>query len=231
GAAVSADHADASWGCSPAVAERPGRLRARAAARALSTGVVPITTTCPTAARRARSSTASRSGSNATSPRWQWASTSTSHGRFGAGLGAAAGRRRSQGDRACRPERPGAPRVLARPAAPGVLQERRREVHQRDDEREQDRQERLALQLASHLGTHRLGAHDRVLVRPQAVRQGRVNGLRRRVGAPLGEGRRRPEPRLYLVLVGPPELLDLCVANPRGVERAANPFGAYRLRG
>src|SRR5438876_9724506 len=43
------------------------------------------------------------------------------------------GRRRSQGDRACRPERPGAARVLARPALLDVHQERRGDVDRSEE--------------------------------------------------------------------------------------------------
>src|SRR5437870_11458946 len=81
--AASGDQDRASWGCTPAVAERPGPPRASAAARSDSSTVPPITTTCPTPAARARTSTASRSRSNAASPRWQWASTSTLAHRLG----------------------------------------------------------------------------------------------------------------------------------------------------
>src|SRR3989441_13321175 len=96
---------------------------------------------------------------------------------------------------------------------------------------EKKMEERLALKLAAHLRAHRLGAEDPVLVRAQAVRERRIHRLRRGLRAALGRHSARTEPRPDHVLVGCPELLDLSVADPRGVERAADLAGADRLHG
>src|SRR3989441_8564632 len=213
-AAAAADQCRASCGWTPAVAERPGRARASATARSLSGSVAPMTTTCPTSASRARARTASRSGSNAASPRWQWASTSTSHGRFGADLGATSAARRGwRGERngARRTERPGATRILARPALLDVHEERRRDIDRREGPRE-DRE----------------GHHQRK--RPQHLAREQHERDRRRHGGPVCENgaRQRLVDREIqdLVQVLAPELTQVLAYaiedDDRVVERVAD---------
>src|SRR3989475_618688 len=170
--------------------------------------------TMSTSASRARARTASRSGSNAASPRWQWASTSTSHGRFGADLGATSAARRGwRGERngARGTERPGATRVLARPALLDVHEERRRDIDRREGPRE-DRE----------------GHHQRK--RPQHLAREQHERDRRRHGGPVCENgaRQRLVDREIqdLVQVLAPEfaqvLPDAIEDDDRVVERVAD---------
>src|SRR5690242_18908633 len=102
----------------------------------------------------------------------------------------------------------------------------------RDDEREEDREERLALELASHLRADRLRADDRKGRgrRSQAERQGGEHGGGRRLGRPLGGGSRDHDAHSIQEHTRPAELLDVRIPDSRRVEGPADPLGAHGLR-